>query len=192
MQNKKVLILGDSISLGVHDCKNGGWANYLQDSYPEVEVVNESVSGFTAVELWGRLPLLIEKIKPTQLILAVGINDNCYYENSSSTSISFEKSKRTWEKIFDHLKKFSLEKAIMGLTPVFENEFQCVQFRNNDIKSYNNFLKMKSIQSKAEFIEVFDVLEGKRDFYDDPLHPNSSGHKLIYEVIQKSRFCSNL
>ena len=59
---KKVLIFGDSISLGVHDCENGGWANHFQESHSEVEVFNESVSGFTVVELWGRLPLVIEKI----------------------------------------------------------------------------------------------------------------------------------
>jgi len=75
----RILIIGDSISAAYGIDHKLGWVNLLQQrlsekGYPHI-IVNASVSGDTTLNGLTRLPLLLERYRPTIVIIELGGND---------------------------------------------------------------------------------------------------------------------
>lgn len=78
--DRTILVLGDSISAGYGIAKEAGWVNLLQqrldEQYPGLyRVVNASISGDTTAGGLRRLPDLLAKHRPRQVIVELGGND---------------------------------------------------------------------------------------------------------------------
>jgi len=76
---RTLLVLGDSISAAYGMSLEQGWValleQRLQDSHPELRVVNASISGETTGGGLRRLPTLLERYQPAILLLELGGND---------------------------------------------------------------------------------------------------------------------
>ena len=78
---------------------------------------------------------------------------------------------------------------LVGLTGVIEKEVTPTPWNNdafyysNDIEKYNLVLKKIASKNSLLFIPMDDVLEDS-DF-EDGLHPNSEGHKKMFERIKE-------
>jgi acyl-CoA thioesterase-1 len=71
-----LLVLGDSLSAGYGINPDNGWVNLLRaDLEPDYQIINASISGDTTGNGLARLPLLLEKFKPTYVLLELGGND---------------------------------------------------------------------------------------------------------------------
>ena len=71
-----LLVLGDSLSAGYGINPDNGWVNLLRaDMEPQLKIINASISGDTTGNGLARLPLLLEKFKPTHVLLELGGND---------------------------------------------------------------------------------------------------------------------
>lgn len=74
-----VLIVGDSISAAYGMSLEQGWValleRRLQEQYPNIAVVNASISGETSAGGLRRLPGLLQQHKPDLLIIELGGND---------------------------------------------------------------------------------------------------------------------
>ena len=71
-----LLVLGDSLSAGYGINPENGWVNLLRaDLEPQHQVINASISGDTTGNGLARLPMLLEKFKPTYVLLELGGND---------------------------------------------------------------------------------------------------------------------
>ena len=71
-----LLVVGDSLSAGYGINPDNGWVNLLRaDLEPELSIINASISGDTTGNGLARLPLLLEKFKPTYVLLELGGND---------------------------------------------------------------------------------------------------------------------
>ena len=71
-----LLVLGDSLSAGYGINPENGWVNLLRtDLEPDHQVINASISGDTTGNGLARLPLLLEKFKPSYVLLELGGND---------------------------------------------------------------------------------------------------------------------
>ena len=71
-----LLVVGDSLSAGYGINPDNGWVNLLRaDLEPELNIINASISGDTTGNGLARLPLLLEKFKPTYVLLELGGND---------------------------------------------------------------------------------------------------------------------
>ena len=71
-----LLILGDSLSAGYGIDADKGWVNLLRsDLDGQHRVINASISGDTTGNGLARLPVLLEKFKPTHVLLELGGND---------------------------------------------------------------------------------------------------------------------
>jgi acyl-CoA thioesterase-1 len=71
-----LLVLGDSLSAGYGINPDNGWVNLLRaDMEPHLKIINASISGDTTGNGLARLPLLLEKFKPTHVLLELGGND---------------------------------------------------------------------------------------------------------------------
>ncbi|MCB1703247.1 MAG: arylesterase [Halioglobus sp.] len=76
---QRILVLGDSISAAYGMSLDQGWvaqlATELQQDYPQVTVVNASISGETTAGGLRRLPSLLEQHQPSVVIIELGAND---------------------------------------------------------------------------------------------------------------------
>jgi len=76
---KTVLVLGDSLSAAHNIPVESGWVHLLGDRLAKMEpgwtVVNASISGETSLSGRNRLPALLEKSRPSVLVIELGAND---------------------------------------------------------------------------------------------------------------------
>lgn len=74
-----VLVLGDSISAAYGMALEQGWVELterrLQQEWPELEIVNASISGDTSAGGLRRLPTLLETHTPDVVVIELGGND---------------------------------------------------------------------------------------------------------------------
>jgi acyl-CoA thioesterase-1 len=71
-----LLVVGDSISAGYGINPDNGWVNLLRaDLEPKHNIINASISGDTTGNGLARLPMLLEKFKPSYVLLELGGND---------------------------------------------------------------------------------------------------------------------
>lgn len=76
---KTVLVLGDSLSAEYGLARGAGWValaeKKLKDEKIDAAIVNASVSGETTSGGRTRLPALLDKYKPTVVVIELGAND---------------------------------------------------------------------------------------------------------------------
>ncbi len=76
---KTVLVLGDSLSAGYGLEKGSGWVDLLgkrlKKDYPEITIVNASISGDTSGGGKARLPALLKRYAPSVVVIELGAND---------------------------------------------------------------------------------------------------------------------
>ena len=76
---KTVLVLGDSLSAAHNIPVAAGWVSLLnvrlQKMVPKWTAVNASISGETSLSGRGRLPALLQKYRPSVLVIELGAND---------------------------------------------------------------------------------------------------------------------
>lgn len=70
-----VLVFGDSLSAAYGMKQEEGWVALLQNTLPEHQFANESISGEISANGLKRLPDALKKHKPDVLILELGAND---------------------------------------------------------------------------------------------------------------------
>lgn len=61
-----------------------------------------------------------------------------------------------------------------------------LSYKNNSIKKYNDIVKSICYKQKINFIELFEKFEklNYKKLLEDGVHPNSKGHKLIFEIVK--------
>jgi acyl-CoA thioesterase-1 len=76
---QRLLILGDSISAAYGMSVSQGWvallAGRLEETHPDVTIVNASISGETTAGGLRRLPELLARHRPTIVLIELGGND---------------------------------------------------------------------------------------------------------------------
>ena len=58
-------------------------------------------------------------------------------------------------------------------------------YTNENIQEYNNVVKSICEENNLSFIEIFDnwMKSDYKNLLEDGLHPNSKGHKKIFETV---------
>lgn len=76
---KTVLVLGDSLSAGYGLESGSGWVDLLgkrlKKDYPEITIVNASISGDTSGGGKARLQALLKRYAPSVVVIELGAND---------------------------------------------------------------------------------------------------------------------
>ncbi len=192
MEEQKICVFGDSIAWGADD-PNGGWVNLLrlkcaqQEEY--TEVYNLGISGDNSAGVLKRFESEAKTRMPTKLIFAIGINDTQYAIEEKVNRCSKEDFRKNIEKLIILAKKFTSQICFVGLTNVDEKRTNPVEwnhaksYTNQYVEQYNTILKEICLGEKITFVPVFGLL--KNSELTDGLHPNSEGHKKIFEEIKK-------
>lgn len=204
--NTNYIIIGDSITYGIGDFENGGWAtmfkNYIVNK-DDSKVCNNYVhiAGFPGAtssdildKVYSILQAFMHKEFTNTVILSIGVNDTQVFNGEPKNNI--EQYKSNIEKIAKLVTNNGCNLIILGLTRIESDEkflWKPNKYYDNEIISeydrdlklildYDAELKESCKNNKIKYIPMQDVLE-KADFVDG-LHPNNCGHKKIFECIR--------
>ncbi len=180
-----ICVFGDSITWGAWDLTSGGWVNRLRNYYDnnnrDISVYNNGVDGDYVGDVLKRFDTEVEARDPDAIILAIGINDTSHTSNPAGTNL--EKFEESYKILLEKSEKFTGKVVIVGLTNVDENSGKH-GYKNVEISRFNETVKSIAKTKNIPFIDLFGLLEN--DELDDGLHPNSSGHKKIFEKVKEA------
>ena len=200
----RILVFGASITYGAWD-EEGGWTQRLRKfldkkalENPDLyfRVFNLGIPGNTTEDLLKRFEFesiqRLRKDEDAVFIFGTGTNDSQFLTSKNALRILPEKFKENIQKLIDIAKKFSSKIVFLESTPVDEKETVPIPWnkdrscKNENIQRYNEIIKSICKGNRIYFIGTFD--EWKRLDYEklleDGLHPNSEGHKKIFETVK--------
>jgi len=193
-----ICAFGDSITWGAFDTEKGGWVErlkaYLLES--DNDVYNLGVSGDKTPHILERFEIetktRVEEGEDVILVFAVGINDSYFIQSKKDFMTPPENFKRNIQEIIERAQKISSKIIFVGLTPVDELKTSPIPwdtdkfFKNENIEKYNEIIRSACRENKVHFIEIFNnwIKSDYRDMLEDGLHPNSEGHKKIFETVK--------
>lgn len=201
-----VLIFGDSISYGCWDAK-GGWAFRLKNKIENV-VIHENfirnhfvyplgIPGDTTHTLLQRFKqeadARVVAQEETIFIFAIGINDSIYNTKTNSFITPLWKFKNNLYTLIQSTKRYTKNSIFIGLTPVDEKNDTLVSwlpecsYKNEFVNEYNEGLREVCEKESVTFIPLLSEWLEKdyRALLVDGLHPNSDGHEVLFETLQK-------
>jgi len=205
----KICIFGNSITYGACDIEFGGWVQRLRKFLDEkakqnpqlyFDVYNLGVSGDTTEDLLKRFEIEakarlaeLDEGEDAIIIFAIGINDSQYIHDKASLRVPEREFRENIKKLINLAKKFTSKLIFVGLTPVDETKTTPIpwntnkSYKNEHIQKYNQIIKLICKDNKIWFIEIFEkwIKSDFKKLLEDGLHPNSLGHKNIFENVKE-------
>ncbi len=194
-----LLIFGDSIAWGAND-PAGGWAarlrHWLAGETRAVVVYNLGVCGDTSADLLARFAAEFKArraaVEPNPIIFAIGLNDTSRPAPRRRVKISLSDFRQNIENLTEQALAFNEKIVFLGLTNIWparvRDNFSFRQSRwydNKTIAKYNQELKDFCAQHPLPFVDLFGLLTDKDLDKTDGRHPNSQGHKKIFDQVKK-------
>jgi lysophospholipase L1-like esterase len=201
-----IFIFGDSVSFGCYD-RGGGWVQrlsnfamerYLSENNDEFYTYNLSTHSQTTSDILIRLeseitPRLFREWPSNNIVVfAIGLNDSAYVHSKKGNWVGFNEFEVNIGKLVDSAGKFSKKIIFVGLYPINEAVMNPMpydldkSYRNEDVKRYDQKLMAAAKENNVEYIPIFDKFEAQdyKKLLHDGAHPNSAGHKLIFEAVR--------
>ena len=187
-------MFGDSIVWGAGDPEGGGWVtrlrNWCENNLEDVEVYNLGISADSTNELLRRFISESEARHPDVIVFAIGINDSQYIDSREHPRITPEIFERNLEELIRQAGQFTRQIIFVGLTRVDELKTSPIPWRENTfyenefVEQYDHAIKSVAEEHKLLYIDVSKNLAP--DDLADGLHPNSDGHKKLFEIMLRS------
>ncbi|MCX6808028.1 MAG: GDSL-type esterase/lipase family protein [Patescibacteria group bacterium] len=211
--DKLILAFGDSVTKGFWDEK-GGWVSRLDKFLSELfldsnresdfyEVYNLGIDGDNSrgtlarleAETQARLSIFGDEKVQIVFLLETGVNDALYFNDSRKNSIPLEEYKQNLLKIIMIANKFNGAKAAF-LSPLLVDDSKLdpcpwvkenASYKNSEIEKYYSSLKDLCLANKVSLIDNYAdwIKIDYKSFLDiDGIHPNSLGHKKIFNSVR--------
>ena len=186
-----ICVFGDSIAWGAYDPVNGGWVTLLRNHIEEktgiVSVYNLGICGNTTTTILTRLDHEIANRTPIDLLaFAIGINDSSNWNVGSKPVIPPKQFKANLHQITQISNKYTNKIIFVGLTPVDEkitNPFDTENtFLLDQTRQYDQMIREYCSQNNLVFVDIMNSLT--LSDIDDGVHPNTEGHKKIFEAVK--------
>jgi len=199
-----LFLFGDSITWGSWDPIAGGWAQRLRAEIDRFQTVhwefwcptyNLGIPGDTTKDLDSRIENEIAaRMEPgdeTIVLIAIGINDSVVAH--SAKSLSVDEYFLNLKSIVSKARKYTDKIGLLGLFPVDENLLTPVPWDTSiscTLKRVEEFNERCIALARECEIPALDFWKQLRDrdyrpMLFDGLHPNSDGHKWMYEAIRE-------
>ncbi len=206
--DQKIIVYGSSISWGAWD-KEGGWVERLKKdtSTKTIEsreeyycmLYNLGISGDTSSGILRRfekeLQLRYNETDQTLIVIfEVGINDSMYINNQKQFQVPPAVFKSNIRKLFDIAKKYTDKIVFVGGTPVVDSLLDPIPwhtggtYKTSYVEKFNKILLNLCLEKKGIYIDIFSPFKNgdlNKLISPDGAHPNSDGHKVIYEKVKK-------
>lgn len=199
-KNIKILVLGDSLSLGINSygIKEYGYVDYYKDYLVKKNKKISINKDYSKKEL--TIEELKEKIKTTpnlkkelseshQLILNVGYNDLLYKlsleQNNKNLNLNknIKEIESSYQELIKEIDKYYNNSIILiGYPPSNQDDY----YKNIGIKKINKILKNTP---KSSYIDTYQLLNHKELFFSNPhsYYPNRYGYQAIAKkIIEKT------
>ncbi|BFM48267.1 arylesterase [Marinomonas sp. THO17] len=170
-----LLVMGDSLSAAYNLRQQDGWVsllkNQLNQSHPEINVINASVSGETTQGGLSRLPALLNEYQPDFVILELGAND-------ALRGYPLNQTTQNLKTMIEQAQQIDAKILLVGN-----------QIPQNYGKRYTQmfFNLYKDIASEYQIaympFMLKDVALNKDLMQSDGLHPNKDGQPIILKNI---------
>ncbi len=170
---KKVLVMGDSLSAAYGIDAEKGWVSLLAQHNPTLKVVNASISGETTSGGKQRLAALLDKHQPDVMILELGANDALRGQNLNVTQANLQYMIEACQS-----REAGCRVILFGVQlptnygPAYDALFQ---------KMYRDLAEKNNLLFDPFFIEPValdpDLMQ------EDGLHPNAAAQPMILERI---------
>lgn len=197
------LFFGDSIVQGAWD-EEGGWAtrltNFIHNStvlsdFKEYHLAfNLGISGDTTSDILDRLEseILARQDDEISIVFGIGVNDSQYFIDEQEFKTSPEQFENNLEKIIEISKTYTDKITFIGLLPVDDTKTDPTpwtpgkSYKLENVEIYNEIIKKICDKENCLFIDVLTTFLNKdyKQLLIDGLHPNTEGHKLLFELIK--------
>jgi lysophospholipase L1-like esterase len=203
----RILVFGSSIGQGYYDLETGGWVNLLflnnlkqkvRNTQNTTEVFNISISGNTTKDVMDRLQSDVDSRRwtdePIILVFAIGFNDTKIINDVPYSTPG--KYRTDLETLYSKATAITNHIAFIGLTPVDEAESNPwifnsgsddINWNNQRIREFDHTLKDFAQEKAVHHVPILDAFleqQAQKKLHADGIHPNSEGHKLIFELVR--------
>ncbi len=204
----QIFCFGDSITYGAWDVDSSGWAQklriYLDKKQEEDDSLyfltyNLGIPGETTEGLVNRfLPEIKARIREEKqeeniFIFAYGANDSAIIPSQNKFRVEVDNFENNLVNTIDQAKKFGNKIFILNIAPVDEeltaHPINKDKSRLNEyVNKYNERIKKIADNKSIYLIDVNSAFmdnDYKRLFCEDGLHPNESGHEILFNSLLK-------
>ena len=198
---KNYIIIGDSITYGIGDFETGGYASMFKKYIVEKDnslacsnfVHTIGFPGATSKDILDKIDNILDGLKDEKfdniVILSIGVNDTVYFNGDFKTSK--DNYRENMLKLIKKITDRGYELILLGLTRIVLDDSKDNYYTYSNIEEYeqdlkiisdnDDILKELSKSEKINYIEMKDVLN--KEDYIDGLHPNTIGHRKMFERI---------
>jgi len=174
-EEKKFLILGDSISAGYGVDGNSQWTKILQKKIQgsNWKIINASISGDTTGGGLSRVSALIKKHKPSILLIELGGNDALRGYPT--------------EKIKSNLKKISSIAINEGTTVLLMQIKIPPNYGRRYVNAFESIYKDLAGEEGVSYLPfMLDEIALNKDLMlPDGIHPNTDAQPLIADILYR-------
>jgi len=170
-----IVVIGDSISAAYGIDEAEGWVNLMQQAliadYPNLDILNASISGETTSGGLQRLPRLLEKYQPAVVIIELGGNDGLRGQSTKQMASNIEA-------MVDAAQAHGAEALILGMRipsnygPAYTKKFAAVF---DDVAAATG-------AALVPFL-LAPIAENREYFQPDGVHPTADAQPLMLELV---------
>jgi lysophospholipase L1-like esterase len=202
MHDRIILVFGASIVWGNWDGE-GGWVQRLKrvtdgmsirDKKRDIMLYNLGVPGDSTRELLKRVKpemnARVDEGEEVTLIFSVGSNDSYCFSKEGSFNVTPEEYRENLAGLLGIARESEARAIFVGF-PTVDRRVDPVPWRPEisykieHVKEYNDILREFCRENGPHFIDIFKLFEGReKELLEDGVHPNSEGHKLIFEAVR--------
>ena len=166
-----LLVMGDSLSAAYNLRQQDGWVsllkNQLNQSHPEITVINASVSGETTQGGLSRFPALLAEYQPTYVILELGAND-------ALRGYPLTQTKQNLKTMVEQAQQIDAKLLLVG-NQIPQNYGK--RYTQMFFNLYNDIATEYQIAYVPFMLK--DVALNKDLMQSDGLHPNKDGQPVV-------------
>lgn len=176
--SRTVLIMGDSLSAGYGLNKEKSWPALLSQKLakrkPSAVIINESISGETAIAFARKTDEQLKRHKPDIVIIELGCNDGLQ-------GMPIARVKKSLSTMIERSKKSGAEVLLVGmqLPPNYGAKYS---------EAFYNMYGDLAKTHKVAFIPFFfkDIMDKPGMFQSDRLHPSEKAQPVLVNTVEKA------
>jgi len=174
-QSSKVLIMGDSLSAEYGLPRGTGWVklleNRLKKKYPDIQVINASISGETTSGGQMRMASLLKTYQPKVVVIELGAND-------ALRGLQLTATEQNLRQMIQASKQSGAKVLLLGMR-IPPNYGQ--DYTNKFFAIYGKLATSEQVELLPFFLER--VATRMDLFQADRIHPNMTAQSLMLENV---------
>ncbi len=200
LRNKKIAFIGDSITAD----NRSNYISLLLQQLTEtidvntIEIVNDGVDSSSIIDALDRLPELIIEENPDIFIVFIGVNDSKIFKKVECPLLSPDRYYQAYKILLERIDaEGPKDKILMTMPELLFDEINNGPFLANYwywkpeiYVEYVNIIKKLAEEHSCHIADIYEAFKHtnikERLFYDDGVHPNIYGHKIIATELLKT------